>query len=185
VRKNLFVLFAVVVLVALLPACAAPATSPSRTIDTEGQGTVVPPVLTPENSLPPEKLPAPVPPLVTAGKDVVIIYRSEGGFAGLTETYVVHSDGRVDVSGSPEASRFQADAQRVADLVGTFEKENFFDLQASYLPKNTCCDRTIYTITYFRDGQSKSVITIDANPNEPAPLRVVMQALDQFLADLN
>ncbi len=185
VRKNLVILFAVTVWVALLPACAAPAASPSQTTDTEGRGTVVPQLLTPESGVPPDQRPAPAPPLVTAGKDVVIVYQSEGGIAGSSETMVIHNDGKVEIKGRnrPQGA-LQADTQQVAELVRVFEQENFFALQSSYLPQNTCCDRMIYTITYYRDGQSKSVITIDANPNEPAALQVVMQALNQFLAAL-
>jgi len=184
VRKNLVILFVVIVLVALLSACAAPAASPSQTTDTEGHETVVPEILTPESGLPSEQLPAPAPPLVTAGEDVVIVYQSEGGIAGSSETTIIHNDGKVEIRGRDRPVRMlQTDAQRVAALVRVFEQENFFDLQSSYLPQNTCCDRMIYTITYYRDGQSKSVTTIDANPEEPAALQRVMQALNSFLAE--
>ncbi len=178
-RKNLGVLFAVVFLMALLAACAAPPASPSPPA-TADHGTVVPLAPTPEGNMPP------APPLVAGGEDVVIVLQSEGGFAGLSETTVIHDDGKVEITGRDRPQRtLQASAEQVAALVSIFERENFSNLRPSYLPQVTCCDRMIYTITYYQNGKSKSVTTIDANPEEPPALQAVMQALNNFLAGLH
>jgi len=139
---------------------------------------------TPATTTAPPPSPSP-----TAGNDVVIVYRREGGFTAMTETFAIHRDGTVDVEntlrGRQQIRRtLHAGPDDVDRLVAALDQANFSTLQDSYVPTNTCCDRAIHTITYFREGQVKSVTTIDANPNEPPALQAVMQALDEFLAQL-
>lgn len=119
------------------------------------------------------------------GDDVVIVYRREGGFTAMTEVFAIHSDGSVEAQSSLHGTRtWHAKGEEVAQLSAALERADFFSLRDSYLPDVTCCDRMIHTITYHRDGETHSVITIDANPDEPPALRAVMEALNQFLGQL-
>jgi len=120
------------------------------------------------------------------GADVVIVYRREGGFTAMTEVFAIRRDGSVEVQSSLDGTRtWHVAPDDVMQLLAALERADFFSLRDSYLPDVTCCDRMIHTITYHRDGETHSVVTIDANPDEPPALRDAMDALNQFLGRLN
>ncbi len=66
----------------------------------------------------------------------------------------------------------------MTQLIGALRAANRANLQESYLPENTCCDRFVHTLTITLDGPPQTVMTLDAAPDEPA-------ALTHLLAELN
>ena len=69
----------------------------------------------------------------------------------------------------------------MAELAAAIRAANFMELQDSYLPKDTCCDRYEYTITISTNGQSKTVRTIDASPTAPPELTQLVDTLNRLV----
>ena len=109
--------------------------------------------------------------------DVAVIYHRSGGIAGVDEQWIIYTDGGIE---SPDGRR-QVGPQQVQELLDTIKAAGFFDLDDSYLPMNTCCDRFIYDITVQLDGQVKTVNTIDASPTQPDQLTTALDAIEALL----
>ena len=116
---------------------------------------------------------------------VVLVYERSGGLAGITQVFEVHADGRVILTSDRETDGMTAkvDPESVKALVLAIERAGFFDLQESYLPADLCCDRMTHRIVIYRDGQAKSVTTIDGYEGTPDALKQVLEALGHFLQE--
>lgn len=69
----------------------------------------------------------------------------------------------------------------MAELADAIHAADFMALQNSFLDKNICCDRYLYTITVTANGQSKTVRTIDASPVAPPKLMQLIDILNQLV----
>ena len=86
------------------------------------------------------------------------LHRS-GGFAAVDQTWVLESDGTVL---GPEGYTGTVSAADRARLEAAVDAAGFFDLDAEYLPVDTCCDRFVYELTLTRGATTHTVTTIDA-----------------------
>lgn len=116
---------------------------------------------------------------------VVLVYERSGGIAGIVQVFTVYADGRVILTSNRETAGkpAQVDPETVKALVLAMERAGFFDLQESYLTEDVCCDRVVHRIVVYRDGQAKSVTTIDGYEGMPEALRQVLDALNRFLQE--
>ncbi len=112
---------------------------------------------------------------------LLIRYHRSGGFAGVDETWTFYADGRVDYSGRGQGHGLQLGASRLDALMKAARSPEVAALKESYVPANTCCDRFLYEITLVLDGQTKTVRTLDAAPDQPAALTDLLDAIDTAL----
>ncbi len=123
-------------------------------------------------------LASPLPPSPTG---VILQYQRAGGIAGLDETWVIEASGRVTHTGRGAGTDGQLTPDQVAQLIGALRAANPATLAASYIPKNTCCDRFTHTLTITLEGVTKTVTTLDAAPDEPPALTNLMSTLNDLL----
>ncbi|MEW5958790.1 MAG: protealysin inhibitor emfourin [Chloroflexota bacterium] len=165
-----------------VPAQSVPATtSPVLPLPTPTTGGLVSPPATPTPATSPveqEKQPPGRQP--EALGQAVLLFRRSGGLAGISEQWLIYADGRVTVD---EGREWQAGAERVEQLLKTIDTLGFFELDGTYLPLDTCCDRFTYEITVRFDGKINTVTTIDAAPNAPPALQQVISEISRFLAE--
>jgi hypothetical protein len=82
-----------------------------------------------------------------------------GGIAGLDETWTLAADGTVTGPNGESGTISDAD---LAALRAAIEAADFFALDPSYLPADTCCDRFTYEVTLSEGSRTNTVTTIDA-----------------------
>ncbi len=116
------------------------------------------------------------------GDDVVIRFEQSGGFAGIEQKWSIYADGRVVGPGGRQGA---VGLEEIEKLLETIMGAGFFQMEASYVPLNSCCDRFSYAITVQHDGIAKTVQTIDAAPKQPAQLNEVIDAISALLASLD
>lgn len=112
--------------------------------------------------------------------DAWLEFERSGGIAGFQDYLTVYLDGRAVLARSGEESAFQLDSQQMEELKAAFEAAGFLNLDASYLPAETCCDRFTYTI-HYRDpseGKPHSVYAMDGSvPPELSPILEMLNRL--------
>ncbi|MCI0394380.1 MAG: hypothetical protein L0332_15435 [Chloroflexi bacterium] len=199
---------AVLLLAALLVACASPETEPAAqptvapltetaepTATPEPTSTrpdtatpdlvspTAPPVtdtpVSTEPTAPPEEVTPDVTGLLPEG--AVIFFSQEGGFAGIMESWTIYADGRVVKS---TGDTWQVTPQAVSDLQMTIERTGFFDLPATTRPANICCDFFTYSLAVTYNGQTNVVVMSDGDPNMPQAMRDAVTAVQLFIRDL-
>lgn len=116
----------------------------------------------------------------------LIVFRRSGGLMGISESWVVYEDGQVayqeETKGESAAGKIEA--QELAALLALMEEKGFFSFADSYIPQNICCDRFSYGIAVFKDGQSKSVTTMDG-AEAPEGLWAIIGELNGLLAGIS
>lgn len=110
--------------------------------------------------------------------DTVIVYNRSGGFAGLQQEWTIYSDGRIIL---PDGSQKQIDPTQVQAVFDAIATANFQSLKASYVPKDTCCDRFTHVITVQTGGETHTVTTVDQAPDEPVELAAVLEAINELI----
>lgn len=117
------------------------------------------------------------------GEMPLLRYRRAGGLKGFGPSEFVwefYADGRVV---SSDGRSWQLSPAQAATFVGGLADAGFFDLNADYVPEDTCCDRATHTITLNIGGQEKTVTTLDG-ADMPPSLATVMDEINVMLADL-
>ena len=112
---------------------------------------------------------------------LLIQYHLSGGIAGLSETWLIYADGRVEHSGSGSGQARQLSPDQITTLVAEMRSTNFASWKESYVPLNQCCDRFLHVITLTLDGQTKTVRTLDAAPDEPPALTRLLSVINAIL----
>ena len=82
-----------------------------------------------------------------------------GGIAGIDETWSLAADGTVI---GPNAQTGRISDADLAALRAAITAAGFFDLDAEYLPDDTCCDRFTYVLSLTVADRTNTVTTIDA-----------------------
>lgn len=161
-NKNKFILGLLLVLLALiLSACAPPADSATEaavnnTNETSSREEVA---------------------------NAVLIYERSGGLKGLgpsVQDWRLYGDGRIEGS---DGNSWQVDPESVQNLITSILDSGFADLEASYVPEDTCCDRATHRITVQTDENSYTVETLDA-ADMPQSLTENLDAINLFLMNL-
>jgi len=114
-------------------------------------------------------------------EEPVITFHRSGGFAGLDQTFLIYADGRI-VDGNGEER--QVSPEQVAAVLHQIEATNFSELNDSYLPQDTCCDRFSYEITVQTPTQTKSVVMMDDVENQPEELAMILAVITELLSSV-
>ncbi len=134
--------------------------------------TIESPTATPVATTPAPAQGTPVP----AGGPFIRYHRS-GGIAGVDETWLFYADGRVEHTGRGPGRAQSLNASQLDALMKAARSPEVAALKESYVPANTCCDRFLYEITLVVDGQTKTVRTLDAAPDQPPALTDLLDAI--------
>jgi hypothetical protein len=125
---------------------------------------------------------SPVPGKLTeAGGEAAIVYRRSGGFAGVSEQWIIYADGRITAG---NGRQWQVKPERVEQILDDIQALGFFEMKGRYMPLNTCCDRFTYEITVRRGGVVHTVVTMDAAPDAPVALWQILEKVSSLLVDL-
>jgi hypothetical protein len=109
---------------------------------------------------------------------IILTYQRVGGIGGFDETWAIDGAGHVTHTGRGPGTDRQLTPDQLAQLIGAIRAAQAAGLNASYIPSNTCCDRFTYTLTLSLDGQSRTVTTLDAAPDEPPALTNLLSTLN-------
>ena len=118
---------------------------------------------------------------LAAPTGVILQYQRTGGIGGFDETWLIDASGRVTHTGRGPGADGQLTPDQVTQLIGAIRAANRADLKASYMPANTCCDRFTHSLTITLDGLTRTVLTLDAAPDEPAALTHLLATLNGLL----
>jgi hypothetical protein len=124
----------------------------------------------------PASSPLTSPPAVS---EISVTYQRSGGLVGANDTWTIDPQGKVTHQGSGASA--QLTAAQLVELITAIRAANFIELQDSYVPKDTCCDRYEYTIIITTNGQSNTVRTIDASPTAPRELTQLVDILNRLV----
>ena len=118
----------------------------------------------------------------------VLFYQRSGGIAGDLLTVRVYPDGAVErVAGPPEpdtpVEMTPVDPATVETLLADLEAAGFFELERSYLPADTCCDRFLYLISAERNGEMQTVEALEATPEMPPAVDESIALIEAFIAE--
>jgi hypothetical protein len=164
--KHIFIYTSAIILA--LTGCISPGNS-----DSTSSSAPPPPTLVVQ-STPPAK--------PQASPGALIVLQRSGGLAGTQEEWTIYPDGRIVDSTGKEA---QTTPEQVAALLSQIDSLGFFELDESYVPRDTCCDRFTYVLTVQADGKTHSVTALEAEPSVPQAFWQAVQAVDQLIASLN
>ncbi|MFL7838406.1 MAG: hypothetical protein ACK2T4_09690 [Candidatus Promineifilaceae bacterium] len=106
----------------------------------------------------------------------VIIYKREGGIAGISQEWVIHMDGNIDGPGDQELAVPADDVQKVVEK-GL--ESDFNSLASETANTETCCDQMTYILTVVSGDDEWRLITTDTadQPKEVTELFIMVQAL--------
>ena len=114
------------------------------------------------------------------GKDLLIVLKRSGGLAGVDESWRISADGRI-LASDGKASQVSADSIRAA--VEALDSLGFFELNSSYMPLDTCCDRFTYQLSVTANGKTHVVTALEGAQETPEDfwkaINVVNILLDQ------
>ena len=114
-------------------------------------------------------------------QEINILLRKTGGFAGVDESWEVASDGHITTS---EGESAQVSAAELSRTVSELEELGFFDLQASYVPHDTCCDRFTYQLEVTVNGKPHSVTVLEATPGTPDGFWQALDVVNSLLVSV-
>jgi hypothetical protein len=128
--------------------------------------------------------PAPSPTAGSRDLAPLIVYRVEGGIAGLDTAMTIDADGSVRFTsrGAPTGTA-QLGADDLRALTDLFTQNGFFDLQDRYAPRAVPSDNQTITVTYTSGGRSKTVAT-ESGADIPANLNTILARLSTLQAQL-
>jgi hypothetical protein len=112
---------------------------------------------------------------------IILQYQRVGGIGGFDETWLIDATGRVTHTGRGPGADRQLTPDQVAQLIGAIRATHLADLKASYIPADTCCDRFTHSLTVTLDGLTRTVLTLDAAPDEPPALTNLLATLNGLL----
>ena len=114
----------------------------------------------------------------------VITYERTGGLMGIRSNefaWRFYADGRVE---SAEGATWQVLPETVTQLAATILATGFDEFEASYMPKDTCCDRVTHVITLHVNGAIYRVTTLDG-ADMPDALADTIDLLNTTLIELS
>ena len=110
--------------------------------------------------------------------DASIIYERTGGFAGITERWMIYLDGRV-LTG--EGAEYSTEPEKVEALLSAIEQSGFFEWrQARGLP-GACRDCFVHSITLAAEGRLKTISATDGSSDVPEEFWELVDSIRRFL----
>lgn len=116
--------------------------------------------------------------------EAVLVYERAGGRKGIGPsivTWTMYPDGRVV---SSDGRSWQILPDDITTLVDNIMDLGFADFKASYVPKDTCCDRATHTITIQQGDEIYQVSVLDSTEGVPAELYQTLDIIGEFLVAL-
>jgi hypothetical protein len=114
------------------------------------------------------------------GTDLLIVLKQSGGFAGVDESWRISADGRI-LASDGKASQASTDAIRAA--VDELDSLGFFELNSSYVPLDTCCDRFTYQLSVTVDGKSHTVTALEGAQETPEEFWKAIDIVNSLLKE--
>ena len=108
-----------------------------------------------------------------------IIYERTGGFAGITERWMIYLDGRV-ISG--EGREYAAEPEKVGALLSAIEQSGFIEWQAARGLPGACRDCFIHSITLAAEGRLKTISAVDGSNDAPEEFWELVDSIRRFLS---
>jgi len=121
-------------------------------------------------------------PTATFSANTAVIFKRSGGLGGLNEAWTIYTDGRIETNSN---SQPQLSAEDVTQLLNGLESSGFFELEGSYLPDDTCCDRYFYEITAVQGTTFHTITTLEATPDMPEALQQALRLIQTALFENN
>jgi len=110
-----------------------------------------------------------------------IEFNRSGGFAGFDDSYIIYTDGRISYKGRQNVEGIgPISPEQVAELWQTIDDINFYSLNASYMPKDTCCDFFTFVLTVHDGSKSHTVTTMDKPGAAPEALLKLLIRINQL-----
>jgi hypothetical protein len=97
----------------------------------------------------------------------------------LQQQWTIYADGRIDM---PDGSPKQVSTEHIETLLAAIEAANVLTLSNSYVPADACCDQFYYDITFYLEGGTKQVATMDGAPKQPETLTAVLDSINDLIA---
>lgn len=116
-------------------------------------------------------------------EEILLTYERAGGLKGIHSNvnhWTFYANGQVVSSNGRSWLLPPEDITTLADSIMALGFANF---EASYIPKDTCCDRATHTITLYQDGEMYQVSVLD-DADAPAELYQVIDLISDFLITL-
>ena len=129
----------------------------------------------PETQIEPTSTAVPTP---TNAPNTAVVFKRSGGLAGLNEQWTVFTNGRIETNTTIEP---QLSDEQVSHLLSSLESAGFFELDTTYLPEDTCCERYLYEITAVQDTTFHSVTTLENTPDMPEALQQSLRLIQNLL----
>lgn len=114
----------------------------------------------------------------TVSPNTAVVFKRSGGLAGLNEQWTIFANGRVETN---TATQPQLSAEDVSQLLSSLATTGFFELDNTYLPEDTCCDRFLYEITAVQETTFHSVTTLENTPDMPEALQQSLRLIQNLL----
>lgn len=116
----------------------------------------------------------------------VVFFERSGGLAGQLLTVRIYSDGTIErAQGKPSpdlpVEAAAVDPAAVAELIAGLEEAGYFDLERTYLPKDTCCDRQLYLISVQGDEGLHTVEALEATEGTPEALWQSIELIEALI----
>lgn len=108
----------------------------------------------------------------------VILYQKSGGFAGVSERWMIYENGRVV---DAEGNEWQLSAEQVTNFITTTEQLELSQMRESYVPRGHCCDHFAYDIIVRQGERIYRVETADGVDGTPAALETLLTSAAQLI----
>jgi len=128
--------------------------------------------------------PAPTPTAGSRDLAPLVVYRVQGGIAGLDTAMTIDADGSVRFTsrGAPTGSA-QLGPNDLQGLTALFNQNGFFDLEDHYAPRAVPSDNQTITVTYTSGGRGKTV-AVESAATIPDNLNTILARLSTLQAQL-
>ncbi len=87
-------------------------------------------------------------------EDLVIILGRSGGFAGVNESWLIYSNGRIEL---PDGRELEVEVDQIYELLEEVEALGFFDINTPKPGISACRDCFQYQLTVNHDNQKKTI----------------------------
>jgi hypothetical protein len=118
----------------------------------------------------------------------VIFFERSGGITGGVTTIRIFADGTVERSdGGPQldtpVQMAVVEPAAVQTLLENLREEGYFELERSYVPADTCCDRFLYLISAEGEEEQHTVEALADAEDAPQAAWQSIDLIETFVAD--